>query len=117
MNGDDNDAYNFIVTLQREQAILEFDLPTDSRIIATVMLTTGDEIKTTSAYVMEPDIIVFIGTRDGKAVRLVTRYPMIAHCVFQIEKGKRQAMGFFTEPPSASASASLSPSGSASPSV
>jgi hypothetical protein len=103
-------AYEFMKTLERERAILEHDLPTDSKIVATLTLTTGELFQITSAYVMEPDILVFIGTREKEPVRVVTRYGMIAHCVFRTEKGKRLPMGFYLEPPSPSPSPSASPS-------
>jgi len=106
----ENPAGALMLTLQNEQALLEQDLPKESKITATVTLTTGDEIKIVAAYATEPDLIVFIGLRDGKSVRLITSYSMFAYCTFQLVKGKRQPIGFFQEPPSPSPSASPSAS-------
>jgi hypothetical protein len=109
-----NPAVALLLALQNEQEMLEQDLPKDSNIMATVSLTTGEQIKIVTAYPAGADLIVFVGIKDKKTVRLITRYGLFANCVLTLVKGKRQRVGFY--PSSPSASPSVSPSASASPS-
>jgi len=110
-----NPAVALILALRNEQEILEQDLPKDSNVVATVSLTTGEQIKIAAVYPAGSDLVVFIGTKDRKTVRLITRYGLFANCVFTLAKGKRERIGFY--PSSPSPSPSLSPSASASPSA
>jgi hypothetical protein len=95
----DDKLTNFINALRTEQERIQRDLPKDSRITATVVLVTGEEIRVASAYPNRPDMLVFSGLRDRKAITLMVRYEMIAQVVFRVEKGKHRDFNFSLEPP------------------
>jgi hypothetical protein len=90
---------NFINALRTEQERVKRDLPKDSRIDVTIVLMTGEEISVASAYPNRPDMLVFSGLRDRKAITLMVRYEMIAQVIFRIEKGKPRDFNFSLEPP------------------
>jgi hypothetical protein len=90
---------NFINALIAEQSRIQRDLPKDSRIDATVVLVTGEEISVASAYPSRPDMLVFTGLRAKKAITMMVRHDMIAHVVFRIEKGEPRDFSFSLEPP------------------
>ena len=90
---------DFINALIAEESRIQRDLPKDSRIDATVVLMTGEEISIASAYPIRPDMLVFSGLRGKKAITMLVRYDMIAQVVFRIEKGKPRDFSFLLEPP------------------
>jgi len=90
---------NFINALRTEQERIQRDLPKDSRIVVTIVLVTGEEIRVASAYPNRPDMLVFSGLRDRKAITVMVRHDMIGQVVFRVEKGKHRDFSFSLEPP------------------
>jgi hypothetical protein len=89
-NDPKNPAQALIETLKFEEAVLKTSVPKDSEIVATAIFTDGQELKIISAYARDPDIVVFKGKRgrERQTIIVITRYSLIAQCVFRIEKLK-----------------------------
>jgi hypothetical protein len=97
----DSPAFQLMLALRSQQATLEHNLPKDSRLVATLILTTGTRYEVLAAHATEPDMIVFSARREGKTVAVIVRYDIVAEIVFHVEKGEPRPMGFHLKPPQA----------------
>ena len=109
-NFDDGEAVsNLLTALDMEQCYLEQTLPSDCRIMSTLVLTTGEEVNIMTAYPVKPDMIAFTGVRNKQSIKMIVRYERIAHVSFHIEKGEPLDIKFFLQRPIAGLRADLRP--------
>jgi hypothetical protein len=93
----DDPAQTLVAALQRAQDQLQPHRPEGCRIVATALLTTGQELDIISAHAASPDLIVFMAIRDKKTITAVIRYAVIAQCTFHFEKGEPRSVEFYPE--------------------